>query len=133
MAGALAAAFVVLPTIGLRSGFLLAAVAYVIVALAIGGGHGFPRSIAYAALLIIVLLDPLHAPLTHLTAGETLRATAEGASGIVTVVDTGDDRQLRLDTYYLLGGSAAALNERRLGLVPLHDGRSQKVQEVIPW
>jgi spermidine synthase len=50
---------------------------------------------------------------------DTLRATAEGASGIVTVVDSDGDLQLRLDNYYVLGGSAAAVNERRLGLVPL--------------
>jgi spermidine synthase len=35
------------------------------------------------------------------------------------VVDTGDDLQLRLDNYYVLGGSAAATNERRQGLLPL--------------
>ena len=61
----------------------------------------------------------MHAPFTHLNSGETLRATAEGASGIVTVVDIGDDLQLRLDNYYVLGGSAATMNERRQGLVPL--------------
>jgi spermidine synthase len=61
----------------------------------------------------------MHAPLTHLNAGETLRAVAEGASGVVTVVDTGDDVQLRLDNYYVLGGSAAERNERRQGLLPL--------------
>ena len=34
-------------------------------------------------------------------------------------MQTADDLQLRLDNYYVLGGSAAATNERRLGLVPL--------------
>src|SRR5262249_46852460 len=50
---------------------------------------------------------------------ETLRNTAEGANGIVTVVESGGDLQLRLDNYYVLGGSAAATNERRQGLLPL--------------
>src|SRR5262249_40919975 len=31
----------------------------------------------------------------------------------------GDDLQLRLDNYYVLGGSAVATNERRQGLLPL--------------
>ncbi len=31
----------------------------------------------------------------------------EGPAGVVEVVDTGDDLQLRMDNYYLLGGSAA--------------------------
>src|SRR6266852_5340300 len=117
--GALAAAFVILPSIGLRSGFLVAGVAYLVLAQAIGGRDAGVRPVAYASLLAIVILDPMHAPLAHLNPGETLRATAEGASGILTVVDTGDDLQLRLDNYYVLGGSAAEPNERRQGLVPL--------------
>src|SRR5262249_9686054 len=36
-----------------------------------------------------------------------------------TVVDGEGDTQLRLDSYYTLGGSASAANERRQGLVPL--------------
>jgi spermidine synthase len=68
---------------------------------------------------VAVVLDPLRAPPTHLAAGETLRATSEGPAGIVTVVDTGDDLQLRLDSYYVLGGTAAAADERRQGLLPV--------------
>jgi spermidine synthase len=117
--GALAAGFLVLPVIGLRSGFLVAAVAYVILAEIIGGPQRWLRRAGWGGLLAIVLLDPLRLPLTHLSAGETLRASREGASGVVTVVDTGDDLQLRLDNYYVLGGRAAEVTERRQGLVPL--------------
>src|SRR5262245_25080503 len=117
VAGAIGAGFVVLPSIGLRGGFLVAAAAYVVLADVVGATRF--RPVGYAALLLAVLLDPMRAPLTHLAAGETLRATSEGAAGIVTVVDTGDDLQLRVDNYYVLGGSAAAANERRQGLVPL--------------
>src|SRR4029077_4177116 len=74
---------------------------------------------AYAGLLAVVIADPMHAPLTRLNAGETLRAVSEGAAGIVTVVDTGGHGQLRLDNYYVLGGSSAERNERRQGLLPL--------------
>jgi spermidine synthase len=116
-AGALAAAFVVVPLLGLRASFLLAAVALLLVAAALGAGR--VRALAYVGVLGAVVLDPMHAPLAHLKTGETLRAAAEGASGIVTVVDTGEDRQLRLDNYYVLGGSAAERNERRQGLLPL--------------
>ncbi len=117
--GALVTAFVAIPIAGIRPTFLLAAVAYMLLADAIAGSRPVQRPFGYAALLAIVALDPLRAPLTHLASGETLRASAEGASGIVTVVDTGDDLQLRLDNYYLLGGSAAERSERRQGLVPL--------------
>lgn len=50
---------------------------------------------------------------------ETIRALAEGPAGIVSVVEKDGDLQLRLDNYYVLGESAAAANERRLGFVPL--------------
>src|SRR3989441_8052262 len=117
--GAVAAGFVVLPAIGLRTGFLLAAVAYVVLADLVAPAGTRLRPLGYAALLALVALDPVRTPLTHLASGETLRALAEGPAGIVTVVDTGDDLQLRLDNYYVLGGSAAATNERRQGLLPL--------------
>jgi spermidine synthase len=117
--GAIAAAFVVLPLIGLRAGFLLAAVISLMLAAVLATGNSRLRGLAYAGLLVVVVADPAHAPLTRLNSGETLRAVAEGASGIVTVVDTGDDVQLRLDNSYVLGGSAAERNERRQGLLPL--------------
>lgn len=119
VAGAIGAGFLVLPWIGLRAGFLVAAAAYVVLADCLAPPHRRFRFVGYAALLSAAVFDPVRAPLTHVAAGETLRATSEGPAGIVTVVDTGDDLQLRLDNYYVLGGSAAAANERRQGLVPL--------------
>jgi spermidine synthase len=119
VAGALAAAFVLMPSIGLRAGFFGAALAYVILALTIARGEPALQRVGYVALLIIVLATPLRAPLAYLKPGETLRAIAEGASGIVSVVDVGGRLQLRVDNYYVLGGTAGAANARRQGVVPL--------------
>jgi len=117
--GALAAGYLLLPGMGLRGSVLLAAVAYIVLADVVAPAERRGRVVAYAALIVIVLVNPLRAPLTHLAAGETLRRSVEGPTGIVTVVDTPDDHQLRLDTFYVLGGSSAATNERRQGLLPL--------------
>jgi len=117
--GALAAAFVILPAIGLRAGFLLAAGAYLALAETVGAGRRTLHAFAAAAVIAIVVLDPARLPIAHLAAGERLRAATAGAAGTVAVVDTGDDLQLRLDNAYVLGGSAAARNERRQGLLPL--------------
>jgi spermidine synthase len=117
--GAVAAGFVVLPRLGLRGGFLLAGIAYVVLADLIAPRRTPLRPLGYVVLLAIAVLDPLRAPLAHLAAGETLRSFTEGPSGVVTVVGTSDDLQLRLDGYYVLGGTAAATTERRQGLLPL--------------
>jgi spermidine synthase len=98
---------------------LAVAITYVVLADVVGARAQGWRPLAYAALVLAAVADPLRAPLVNLRDGETLRAVAEGASGVVSVVETPDDLQLRLDNFYILGGRAAALNERRLGLVPL--------------
>jgi spermidine synthase len=119
IAGALAAGFLAVPLLGVRGTLLAGAVAYILLADLIGPGSRL-RPFTYAALLAVVVANPMRMPLVHLrTDTDTLRATAEGSSGIATVVDSDGDLQLRLDNYYVLGGSAAAVNERRLGLVPL--------------
>jgi spermidine synthase len=108
-----------LPALGLRATFLALALGYSVCALLAARGRAALRRLSYVVLVVTAALDPEWAPLIHLGSGETLRASAESGSGIVTVVDTGDDLQLRLDNYYVLGGSAAEQNERRMGLVPL--------------
>lgn len=120
IAGALAAGFVAVPLLGVRGTLLLAAVGYIVLADVITPAHSRLRPLAYAALLAIVVANPMRMPLVHLRPDtETLHAEAEGANGIASVVESEGDLQLRLDNYYVLGGSAAAVNERRLGLVPL--------------
>jgi spermidine synthase len=112
--------FLVIPTLGVRGAMLVVAVTYVVLADMILPPHGRLRPLVHIALLAIVIAAPLRVPLVHLRSEtESLRLLREGAGGIVTVVDTEHDRQLRLDNYYVLGGSAAATNQRRQGLLPL--------------
>ncbi|MBI3800832.1 MAG: fused MFS/spermidine synthase [Deltaproteobacteria bacterium] len=118
--GAIVTGFVIIPTLGVRGSLLVAAVVYILLADLLAAPQGRLRPLAYAVLLAIVIANPMRAPLVHLRPeGETLRDLVEGVSGIVTVVDADGDLQLRLDNYYVLGGSAAATNERRQGLLPL--------------
>ena len=118
--GAVAMGFLIIPTLGVRGSLLVAAVMYVLLADLLAPPQSRLRPLAYAVLLAIVVANPLRAPLVHLRSeGETLRDMLEGAGGIVTVTEGGGDRQLRLDNYYVLGRSAAAVGERRQGLLPL--------------
>jgi spermidine synthase len=118
--GALATGFVIVPALGIRGSLLVAAVAYVLLAHRLAPRAGRLRPLAYVVLLVVLIVNPLRAPLAHLSpVGETLRDMIEGASGVVTVVESNSDLQLRFDNHYLLGGSEAAANERRQGLLPL--------------
>jgi spermidine synthase len=118
--GALATGFLMVPALGIRGSLLAAAVAYVLLAHRLAPRAGRLRPLAYAVLFVILIVNPLRAPLAHLSPGnEKMHDMVEGASGVVTVVDAGGDLQLRFDNYYLLGGSEAAANERRQGLLPL--------------
>ena len=87
--GAVATGFVIFPTLGVRGSLLVAAVMYVLLADRLAAPQSRFRPLAYAVLLVIVVVNPLRAPLVHLRPeGETLRDMVEGASGIVTVVET---------------------------------------------
>ena len=118
--GAVAMGFLFIPTLGVRGSLLVTAVTYVLLADILAPTQSRLRPLAYDVLLAIVVANPMRAPLAHLRSeSETLRDMIEGPSGIVTVVEGGGNLQLRLDNYYVLGGSAAAANERRQGLLPL--------------
>lgn len=118
--GAALSGFLLIPTLGIRGSLLVTALAYLILADLLAPLQGWLRPFAYAVLLIIAIADPLRAPLVHLRPeGETLRALTESAEGITSVVEKDGDLQLRLDNYYVLGGSAATTNERRQGLLPI--------------
>lgn len=119
IAGALAVGFVVVPAIGTRAGVLLVALAYVAAAQLLDGGS-LVRGALAGILLLAAVADPMQAPLVHVqSATDSVREIREGAAGVTSVVESDGDLQLRLDNFYVLGGSAAATTERRLGLVPL--------------
>lgn len=118
--GAITTGFLIIPSLGIRGSLLVASVLYVLLADLLAQPQSRLRPLAYAVLLAIVIANPLRAPLVYfLSKGDILREMLEGASGIVTVTEGGGHLQLRQDNFYVLGGSAAAANERRQGLIPL--------------
>src|SRR5262249_17696085 len=92
--GAVTTGFFLVPTLGVRGSLLVMAGICVVLADLLDVSPGRFRPLAYAVLLAIVVANPLRAPLVHLRSeDETLRNTAEGANGIVTVVESGGDLQ----------------------------------------
>jgi spermidine synthase len=98
VAGAVLAAFVAVPCLGIRGSVLVAAVAYVVLADLVHPAGRSLRPWSAATLLGIAVANPLHAPLVSLRPGESVREILEGPAGIVSVVATPDDLQMRSTT-----------------------------------
>ena len=77
--------------------------------------------VAGCTLAIVLGLNPAHLPRTRVRADqdEKLVALKEGSHGITAVVDKGNSRRLRLNNYYVLGGTASSGDERLQGHLPL--------------
>lgn len=110
--GSLVAGFVLLGGVGLWAGIRTIAALYLLLALAVAGADQGPHAIRIAAALALLLLvsfgDSARLPLVEIHADkrERLVEVREGADGIVSVVERGDDLRLKLDNHYSLGGSA---------------------------
>ena len=85
-----------------------------------------PKSKIVMGILGMILMGFLSIRLTHFTIinhnvfqSGTVLDLRESPGGIVAVVDKEDDRGMRLDNFYYLGGTAARQNEERMGHIPL--------------
>jgi spermidine synthase len=122
--GALGAPFVLLPSAGPWSSFVLLAGLYALPALALPDqtpGRRIARDGLFALGLLLVLrvASPLGLPLARLERGETLVSADPSAAGVVAVVDRGDGRVLRTDNASVLGGTRDQVHEERQALLPL--------------
>ncbi len=120
--GPLIAGFFLLDWIGLWGSIKLLAMAYGALALRIAISAGAERQRFWVALagsgIIFALLTP-SPPLLRLGPGQKALDILQASDGVVSVVQSGDNIQLRLDNYYLLGDSRSALVEQMQGHIPL--------------
>lgn len=125
VAGALLAGFVLPRMAGLWwSIFLIAALLYLAGAwqLLKQTSQENPRLGAiFIGAVVFWLCSPGHLPLVKLAASQHERAIAlsEGAHGIVAVVERPDSRRLKLNNYYVLGGTSSTGDERMQAHIPL--------------
>jgi spermidine synthase len=82
-----------------------------------------PSRLVLFALIVGVLLlwNPMSVPRTKLRAGqgEKLLALRESSHEIVAVVEKGDSRRIKLNNFYVLGGTGSTGDERLQGHLPL--------------
>ncbi len=129
VAGALAAGFVLLGSIGLWNSVRLIAAGYLVLALASAWrGWSTPRArLAPAAATITALallgtaLDASRLTVVDVDAerGETLLATWEGPDGVVAVIERAGNRRIEMNNFYTLGGTGAIEPEQNQALLPL--------------
>ncbi len=123
--GSLLAGFVLLDRFGLWPSLALLGLGYGTTALAVPGS-GRARLVRGAVVAAAALAvgagpaDPRALPLVALGAGERLVAVAEGAHGVVSVLESGGgERRIKVDNHYSLGGSRARVAQERAGHLPL--------------
>ncbi len=124
IAGPLAALFVLGPATGLWAAtVLLGAVSIACASIAARGvGRGGRRTLTGAiavALIALVVAPPGRLPRLKLSGSDRLLELREGAFGSVAVVEHEGHRRIKLNNFYVLGGTAAAGDERRQGHIPL--------------
>jgi spermidine synthase len=128
IAGSLIAAFVFPSTLGLWGSLVLVGVTMIV-----AGDYCFgagpvsrwfsPRRVITCGLLVagFLLLNPAGLPRTRYreSQGEKLLALNESSHGIVAVVERGNSRRIKLNNFYVLGGTASTGDERMQGHLPL--------------
>lgn len=74
-----------------------------------------------AAVALIALAISFSLPRTRISpdSDERLISLAEGSHGIVAVIQAGTHRRIKLDNYYVLGGTSSTADERMQGHLPL--------------
>lgn len=123
--GSLCASFVLLPQVGLWKSIGWLGVLYAAAALTVAGtGRTRVATLALQALVLSGLCltpaNPWRLASVSLRTGETLLALAEGASGLVSVVEGPDgNRRIKIDDLYQFGNSKEVRLSERTGHLPL--------------
>jgi spermidine synthase len=124
--GALAAGFVLLPTIGAWRSLLWLAAVYVVLLIVVLLQRVTPRRLGVAgvaALGAAALLLAVPQGLTQLRfgsgPGERVIEVREGVAATAAVVETYDDRLLRVNNFYTLGSTRGMDSERNQTVIPM--------------
>jgi spermidine synthase len=122
--GSVGASLVLLERAGLWPSFAAVAAVYVAVALWAAPSARWRVGVAVtglgvAAAVFLTSASPLTLPRVALRGGERLVALAEGAHGVVSVVDRRGELLIKVDNHYSLAGTGNPVTEERAGHLPL--------------
>ncbi len=120
--GPVIAGFVLLDIVGLWGSIKIIAVAYGILALWLASSLYAKNKLrwmlfpALGILAVVILTNP---PTVRLRAGEKISDMWQSSDGVVSIVRSEENMEMRLDNYYVLGDSKSILVEQMQGHIPL--------------
>ena len=123
--GSVAASFLLLEALGLWNSLAALGLLYGAASLlAVPDVRGRAlRAVALGGIVLLVAtlpINPWSLPTVHLRPGEHMLATAEGAHGIVSVVERQDgNRMIKIDSHYQFGDTSEQRLYERMGHLPL--------------
>jgi spermidine synthase len=120
--GSLAAGFVLIEILGLYASMSAIAFAYLLLALLLAPPSDRTLRLALAGAIAVsaIVLNPSRLPLVRMMHDEEfVRETWETGQGIVAVTQAGPTRLLKVDSHYSLGGTSARTYEEAQADIPL--------------
>jgi spermidine synthase len=120
--GPVIAGFVLLDAVGLWNSVKIVAILYAVVALLIATSFYDKKKLRWLVFPVIGILGVValtNPPIVRLATGEKILDMWQSSDGVVSIVESGDNIQMRLDNYYVLGDSRSVLVEQMQAHIPL--------------
>jgi spermidine synthase len=120
--GPILAGFVLLNTLGLWSSIKIIAVTYGALAFLVASSVTGLKRVGWMGLptvAIIGLIGLSSPPIVRLEVGENVLDAWQSSDGVVSVVKSAENIQMRLDNFYVLGDTRSALVEQMQAHIPL--------------
>jgi spermidine synthase len=120
--GPILAGFVMLDAVGLWTSIKIVAVAYCALAVFVAASSDDRKTVRWMlvpAAGVVLALAWVSPPAVRLEAGENVLSAWQSSDGVVSVVESSGNIQMRLDNNYVLGDSRSALVEQMQAHVPM--------------
>ncbi len=120
--GPIIVGFILLDAVGLWSSIKIIAVSYGVLALLIAFSYYDDRKIRWMVLPVVGIIGVAmltNPPIVRLETGQKVLDVWQSSDGVVSIVESAGNIQMKLDNYYTLGDSRSILVEQMQAHIPL--------------